>query len=97
MGSQLEILFHEILDVHKDPLWLNNIFLFSTEIWAEQLKTTLYVPFILYSNGGPKPYVEAFLKTCRCTPPLNQTRKDQHISLDVADIERTQQISVKSD
>ena len=22
----------------KDPCWLNNIFLFSTEIWAEQLK-----------------------------------------------------------
>ena len=22
----------------KDPCWLNNVFLFSTEIWAEQLK-----------------------------------------------------------
>ena len=39
MASQSEILFHEILDVQKkDPRWLNNVFLFSTEIWAEQLK-----------------------------------------------------------
>ena len=30
----------------KDPRWLNNIFLFSTEIWAEQLKKTpcTYLP-----------------------------------------------------
>ena len=34
MGSLSEILFHEILD----PRWLNIIFRFSTEIWAEQLK-----------------------------------------------------------
>ena len=27
----------------KDPRWLNNVFIFSTEIWAEQLKkSTLY-------------------------------------------------------
>ena len=27
----------------KDPRWLNNVFLFSTEIWADQLKkNTLY-------------------------------------------------------
>ena len=33
MGSQSEILIHEILNVQK-----KNVFLFSTEIWAEQLK-----------------------------------------------------------
>ena len=26
----------------KDPCWLNNVFLFSTEIWTKQLKNTLY-------------------------------------------------------
>ena len=34
MDSLSEILFHEILNVR----WLNNVFLFSTEIWTEQLK-----------------------------------------------------------
>ena len=27
----------------KDPHWLENVFLFSTEIWAEQLKKTPYI------------------------------------------------------
>ena len=39
MGGQ-----SDILDVPQDPRWLNNVILFSTEIWAEQLqKTTLYI------------------------------------------------------
>ena len=38
MGSQSEILFHKILDVQKI-----NVFLFGTEIWAEQLKKHPYV------------------------------------------------------
>ena len=36
MGSQSDILFHSRCT--KDPRWLNNVFLFSTEIWAEQFK-----------------------------------------------------------
>ena len=36
MDSQSEILFHEILNVQKIL-----VFLFSTEIWAEQLKNIL--------------------------------------------------------
>ena len=34
----------------KDPRWLNNVFLFSTEIWAEQLKKApciLYIVFLV--------------------------------------------------
>ena len=39
MASQSEILFHEILVVQKTPpRWLNNVFLFRTEIWVEKLK-----------------------------------------------------------
>ena len=37
-------MFHEILGCTTDAHWLNNVFLFSTEIWAEQLeKKNLYV------------------------------------------------------
>ena len=42
----------------KDPHWLNNIFLFSTEIWAEQLKKP---PCILYIS------VESLIAlNCKC-------------------------------
>ena len=42
-----------ILDVPQDPRWLNNVILFSTEIWAEQLKkTTLYLDVILKEQVG---------------------------------------------
>merc|ERR1712012_1093411 len=34
--------------MYKRPRWLNNVFLFSTEIWAEQLKNTLYLIKILF-------------------------------------------------
>ena len=43
MGNQSETLFHEILDVQKILVgWTK--FLFSTEIWAEQLKKHLVSP-----------------------------------------------------
>ena len=37
-GGQSEILFHEIPDVQKILVGWTIFFLFSTEIWAEQLK-----------------------------------------------------------
>ena len=44
VGSQSDILFCEFLDVQKILVGWKNIFLFSTEIWAEQLKKiTLYI------------------------------------------------------
>ena len=33
----------------KDPCWLNNVFLFSTKVWAEQLKKhPVYTKTVLY-------------------------------------------------
>ena len=37
-GSQSEILIHEILNIQKILVGWKNVFPFSTEIWAEQLK-----------------------------------------------------------
>ena len=64
MGSQSEIMFHEILGCTTDAHWLNNVFLFSTEIWAEQLKKppwksriciVYFVLFILLFFSGSHP------------------------------------------
>ena len=38
MGSQSEILFHEILYVQKILVGWTTFFFLGTEIWAEQLK-----------------------------------------------------------
>ena len=44
---------------------------FNTFLIRDQLLASLsFLQNILYSNDGPKPYVETFLKTCRCTPPI---------------------------
>ena len=37
-GQAIRDSFPWISQCTKDPHWLNNAFLFSTEIWAEQLK-----------------------------------------------------------
>ena len=36
----------------NDPRWLNNVFLFSTEIWAEQLKKAPCI-FWMHNQGWP--------------------------------------------
>ena len=53
----------------KDPRWLKNFFLFSTEIWAEQLKNTLYLSPIFCSlltiRDETRPcWLNAMLKLC---------------------------------
>ena len=52
----------------KDPRCLNNVFLFSTEIWAEQLKNTLYVLWDQFAH-----FVCLFLEKGRykCRPPID--------------------------